>query len=293
MAVSSFRELGRTMEGAIGQNTVAIRRFAVILDDNQIATPTANLDIINAVGGGTWGTAHPEFTFLRLRKAKLAEVFSDNPYHCEVTLEYGVLKPNEYAAPLSRAAEWTFEQVTGERVPALYYYDGSGNGTTYPLTNSAYDYFEGLTIEESLTQATIKRNFSARPDAIIGSFGFINSDAWCGASAGFCKHSGSKIEQVSEEWNNTTVTYWRAESNVLFRPSSWNLLLPDVGFNFLSGGQKMRCMVYDDQNDEWVPSPNPVGLNGSGSQTGGQPAILQRRVNPETSFVSLFGNPPT
>jgi hypothetical protein len=291
MAVTSYKELARTMEGAIGQNTVAIRRFAVILDDNQLTSPTTNTAIYTAVGVNYWGTAHPEFSFLKLRKVKLTENLGDNPYFCEVTAEYGVLKPNESLAPLSRSAEWSFEQVAGERVPALYYYDGGGNSTTYPLLNSAYDYFEGLTVEESLTQATIKQNFASRPDGIIGSFGFLNSDGWCSASAHTCKHVGSKIELVAEEWNNSTVSYWRAESNVLFRASSWNLLIPDVGFNQLVGGQKRRCMVYDFENDEWVPSPNPVGLSG-GVQTNGRPDILTRRVLPATSFSGLFGSPP-
>ena len=75
MSVSSFRELARTLEGEVGGTTVARRRFVVILDDNATVTPTANLAVINAVGGGTWGVAHPEFSFLRLRKATMSETF--------------------------------------------------------------------------------------------------------------------------------------------------------------------------------------------------------------------------
>jgi hypothetical protein len=289
MAVSSFRELGRTLEGEVGGTTIAKRRFVVILDDNATTTPTANLDVINAVGGGTWGVAHPEFSFLGLRKATMNENFGDNPYHVEVTLEYGVIASSLSLAPTSRPAEWVFEAVAGDQIPALFFFDGS---TKRPLTNSAYDFFEGLTVPESLTRVTIKQNFSSRPAGIINSFGFLNSDVFSGAAANHCKHEGSKVEKIEELWGNVRYNYWRAESQVLFRPTGWNLQLPDVGFNFIAGGQKRRAMVFDFENSEWVPSPNPVGLNGSGALSGGYPEILDRRVLPQASFSGLFGSPP-
>jgi hypothetical protein len=52
-------------------------------------------------------------------------------------------------------------------------------------------------------------------------------------------------------------------------------------------------MVFDEKNAEWVASASPIGLNGSGNQTFGQPAILYRRVNPAMDFTSLLGLPPT
>jgi hypothetical protein len=290
MAVSSFRELGRTLEGEVGGVTVARRRFVVILDDNATVTPTANMEVVNAVGGGTWGVAHPEFSFLRLRKATMNENFGDNPYHVEVTLEYSVIPSSLILAPLSRPAEWVFESVSGDQLPALFFFDGT---TKRPLTNSAFDFFEGLTVPESLTRATITRNYGGRPDGIINSFGYLNSDTFSGAAAHHCKHEGSKVEKVEELWGNVRYNYWRAESQILFRPSGWNLQLPDVGFNYISGGQKRRAMVFDFENGEWIPSAGPLGLDGSGGLTGGYPAILNRRVLPQVSFVGLFGNAPS
>jgi len=289
MPVSSFRELGRTLEGAIGENTIARRRFVVILDDNATVTPTANLDVVNAVGGGLWGTPHPEFGFLGLRKVLMNENFEGNPYHVEVVLEYAVMTINLNRAPLARGAEWVYESVAGEQLPALFWWDGT---TRRPLTNSAYDFFEGLTVPESMTRVTIKQNFAGRPAGIINSFGWLNSDLFSGAAINHCKHEGSKVEKVEELWGNAIYSYWRAESQVLFRPSGWNLQLPDVGFNFIGEGQKRRCMVFDFENGEWIPSPTPVGLDGNGGQTGGWPQILERRVLPQTSFTALFGNPP-
>lgn len=290
MPVSSFRELGRTLEGEVGGTTVAKRRFVVILDDNALVTPTANLAVVAAVGGSAnYGTPHPEFSFLGLRKVAMVENFGDNPYHVEVTLEYGVIASSLLLGPLARPAEWVYEAVPGDQIPALFFYEGT---TRRPLTNSAYDYFEGLTVPESLTRVTIKQNTASRPAGIINSFGFLNSDSFSGAAVHHCKHEGSKVEKVEELWGNVRFNYWRAESQVLFRPTGWNLQLPDVGFNFISGGQKRRAMVFDFENAEWIPSASPLGLNGSGALTGGYPTILDRRVLPETSFSGLFGSPP-
>jgi hypothetical protein len=79
----------------------------------------------------------------------------------------------------------------------------------------------------------------------------------------------------------------------MYRQTGWVLQLPDVGWNYLSGGQKRRAMVFDFENGEWVASANPVGLDGSGNQTSGQPAVLQRRVNQVANFTTLFGTPPS
>jgi hypothetical protein len=88
------------------------------------------------------------------------------------------------------------------------------------------------------------------------------------------------------------VSYWQATAELHYRQSGHNLQLPDIGWNFLGGGQKRRAMVFDFENSEWIASPNPVGLDGSGGLTLGVPAILNRRVNPEANFSSIFGTPP-
>jgi hypothetical protein len=96
-----------------------------------------------------------------------------------------------------------------------------------------------------------------------------------------------------EAHNNNVYTYWATTCELLYRESKWNLQLPDVGWNFIGGGQKRRAMVFDFENGEWVASANPVALNGSGGQSSGFPAILERRVNSEANFGDLFGTPPT
>jgi hypothetical protein len=199
---------------------------------------------------------------------------------------------NELLAPVDRAAVWNFEASAGD-YPALFYYSGGGNGTTYPLTNSAYDYFPGLMTQESLVRATVQKNYAALPSSWFAVNNFVNSDTYLGCGPGTLRVAGITANRVTEVYGASEVSYWSATATIVFRQSGHQLQLPDIGWNFLDGGQKRRAMVFDFQNSEWVASPNPVGLNGSGAQTGGQPAILQRRVNPEAAFLAVFGTEPT
>ena len=292
MGIVSTTELARTAEAEIGKFTTLKRRWVCVLDDNTLeGNPVSEGDILAATGTGSWGAAHPWVSAFKLRKVRLTEGFEGNPYHVEVVGEYSIIKPDEYLHPTSRAAEWSAEASQGE-YPALFYYDGSGNGTKYPLTNSAYDYFPGLTTVESIVRATVKKNFAAWPTAWFGANNYVNSAPYFGCPMHTLRVNGVTASLVYEDFNNAVVSYYAATATLLYRESGHNLQLPDVGWNFIGGGQKRRAMVFDFQNGEWVASPNPVGLDGSGNQTLGAPAILTRRVCPETDFSSIFGATP-
>ena len=296
MAYESSVELARTLEGNLGQATVAVRRWAVVLSNNTLAnSPTTAGEVITALGLDNWGTAHPELTFLGLRKVVVNERFQDSPYHMEVVAEYGLVTANDLLAPVDRGVEWSFETQPGQ-VPAFYYYDGA---TRRPLVNSANDYFEGLTVEEQLVRVTIKKNYAAPPYAQIRATNSINSDGYLGANSHTFKVAGVNTTYTTELYNNVKSSFWATTCELLYRQSGWNLQLPDVGWNFIDAGsgQKRRAMVFDFENSEWVASPNPVALNGSGGQSSGFPAILNSpdglRVNTEVNFLGLFGTPPT
>jgi hypothetical protein len=205
-----------------------------------------------------------------------------------VVAEYGLITVNELAAPLFRTAEWTFAAEPSQ-VPAFYYWDGT---TRRPLVNSANDYFEGLTTEEQIVRATIKKNYANFPASQMQATNKINSGNYFGCPAHSWKVAGVNATYTIESHNNNVYTYWSTTSEILYRESKWNLQLPDVGWNFIGGGQKRRAMVFDFQNGEWVASANPVALDGSGGQSSGFPAILERRVNAEANFGNLFGTPP-
>ena len=288
--IASTRELARTFENEVRVGGVAKRRWVCMLSDNALTAggPPDITTILNATCGGTWGVAHPIHTALGLRKLAVNERFEDNPYALEVVGEYGLIKADDVVTPTSRASVWSFESKPGE-VPALFYYDGS---TQRPLTNSAFDYFPGLTTEETLVQIKVSKNFSSVPSSWLSVQNYVNNATFLGCPQDTVKVAGVDVQYAAEEFNNTLIQFYAATATLAYRQSSHNLLLPDVGFNFIDGTQKRRAMVFDFQNAEWVASPNPVGLDGSGGLTLGAPAILTRRVNPRADFTATFGAPP-
>jgi hypothetical protein len=290
MPIQSWRELARTTEGEVRGTTTATRAFVLTLADNTLENnPPTEAEIISTLSLDNWGSLHPSLSFLGLRKLSITERHSDSPYHVQVVAEYGLLMPNDLESPTDRDAEWTFAAEPAQ-VPAFYYWDGT---TRRPLVNSANDYFEGLTTEEQIVRATIKKNYTNFPAAQMQATNKINSGDYFGCPAHSWKVAGVNATYTVESYNNVTYYYWAATCELVYRESKWNLQLPDVGWNFIGGGQKRRAMVFDFQNGEWVASANPVALDGSGGQSSGFPAILERRVNAEANFSTLFGTPPT
>lgn len=291
-SVVSFKELSRKGVFEVRRPRILTREFVAVLSDDALTSaPITDTQIATALGVNI-GSAHPEYNGYRVRKATLTEGYEGSPYHVHLVAEYGLILASELTAPTSRPAVWEFVTQAGE-VPALYYYEGSGNGTTRPLTNSAFDYFPGLVAQEALITAKVTYNFSTLPTSWIASQNFVNDSGYLGCPAHTIKVIGVTVQQEQEEFGGGPVAYWKATAELGYRQSSHNLLLPDVGWNFIGGGQKRRAMVFDFNNAEWVPSPNPVGLDGNGGLTNGAPVVLNRRVNPVADFQSLFGSPPT
>lgn len=293
MGVVSVKELARKGVFEINQPRQLTREWVVVLSDDTLNNnPLTETDIASTV---ELGDVHPTYANNRVRKVTLTEGFEGSPYHVHVVAEYGVVLANELRHPVtSREPAWEFDTAPGQ-VPALFYYPPGGNsiGDRLPLTNSAYDYFEGLVAEESMVAARVTKNFANLPTSWIAAQNFVNSDSYLGCDPHTIKVAKVSVKQTSEDFGGTVVFYWQATAELQYRESGHNLQLPDVGFNYFDGGQKRRAMVFDFENGEWVATPNPVGLNGNGEQTLGAPEILNRRINRETSFTTLFGTPPT
>jgi len=298
-SIVSARELARTFENEVRVGGVARRRWVCMLSDDTLTAggPPAATAIASACGLSSyvWGDAHPVHGLLRARKISINERFEDNPYAIEVIVEYGLLKNDDIVTPTARAAVWSFESKPGQ-VPAFYYYDGN---TQRPLTNSAYDYFPGLTADESLVQLKVTQNFSSVPYGWLSIQNCVNNATYLGCPIDTVKVVGVDVQYQIEEFNNTGVQFYAATATLAYRQSSHNLLVPDVGFNYLEGSEKRRAMVFDFKNSEWVPSPNPVGLDNTGGLTLGAPAIRSApagttglRVNPRVDFAYYFGTPP-
>lgn len=290
-SVVSVKELFRKGIFEINKPRILTREWACVLSDDVLFSPITDTQLAAALGTNI-GTVHPEYSGYYCRKLTVTEGHGDSPYHVHVLGEYGVVLANELVSPTSRVNVWEFESSAGQ-VPALYYYSGDGNGSRQPLTNSAGDYFPGLVAEEGLVVASVTKNFSSLPTSWIGAQNFVNDDVYLGCPAHSWKVGQVKVSQSQEDFAGTLVKFWQATAQLQYRQSGHNLQLPDIGYNSINNGVKQRCMVFDFQNAEWVPSPNPLGLDGNGGQVNGSPAILNRRISPVADFDSLFGAPPT
>lgn len=293
MGIEKVTELPRVFENELAGRPRAVRSWAITLSSDTLQNnPTTHLAVLTHadIALSNYGTAHPEFSWLGARKVTITERHDDSPYHILLVAEYGVVSANELLSPLSRSPEWSFESQPAQ-VAALTYWDGA---TRRPLTNAAGDYFEGLMADEQMVRARIKKNLAnfAAVTPLIAATNKINSDQYLGCAVNTWKCAGVNTEFTTEVYNNTTHSYWATTIELQFRQSGWNLYLPNVGWNYIDAGQKRRSMVFDFENGEWVASANPVGLTLQGGlNLTGTPVILERRINEEASFVSLFGSP--
>lgn len=291
MAVLDYYELARSGEFRFGEAPGLERRFVCVVD-NPGATTFAQCAIAIGVDIGNF---HPEFTRVPCTSAEVIEGYEGSRYHVEVVYRYEINEELvENVDPLLRADKWRFE-TGGVTVPALYYFDGAGNdnGSLRPLTNSAFDYFEGLSVDEAQSQAVITGNRPTFPSAIaVALTNTINAGPYLGGAAHTWKCAGIAATRESKLVGALVVNYWAFTTTLIYRQTGWNLLLPDMGFNALVGGQKRRVMTFDFENSEWVASPVPMGLNGAGAQTFGAPAILTRRIYRQVDFNTYFGQPP-
>lgn len=289
MAVLSYREvLPRTFQHRFGESPTAERKFVVSVDE-----PTNHRLIYQSVGI-LHTDSHPEWPFLRMLEGSVSET---DRHHVEITYRYEVpqqqnLDPN----PLARPDVWSFS-TGGAQVPCLTYYDGSGNNSLKPLQNSAKEYIEGLTTLEAEVRATIAGNRATFPSALAAAVtNGINDGAYLWGAKHTWQCSGISAQQATEVVNDVELRYWQITVELAYRRSGWNLLLPDVGWNYLEGGQLQRAWVLAE--GERVASGSPRALNADGSlkAAGQAPDIigggLGRRIFPEINFTQYFGTPP-
>jgi hypothetical protein len=289
MAIQSYREvIPRTFSHRFGESPTAERKFIVTVSE-----PVATQAVINHINI-VHGSAHPEYAYLLCTEGSFAEL---DRYHVEATYSYEVpaagtedSNPN----PLARADVWSFS-TGGSAVPALAHYSGGGNGNLQPLINSAYDFFESAMTEEAELRATISGNRQLFPVGLAAQVtNCVNADAFLGAAAYQWKCQGISGQQQVEVVNGAELKYWAVSVELAYRQSGWRLMLPDVGWNYLEGGQKKRAYVRDPDTGDKLASANPVALNANGSlkSPGTAPDILYRRVHKEVAFQPLFGTPP-
>jgi hypothetical protein len=289
MSVHSWRELPRTATHLIGDSPEFERRFVATLND-----PNTPAGVIVQTIGADHGTSFPDVLAAKCYDLELNEAYEGNRYWVELVARYRIPEASQLdigLLPWLRPDVWKF-QTQGVAVPALYYYDGS---TQKPLTNSAGDYIEGLLVDEAQQKVTIQANRQNFPSALAAAVtNCVNESAYLGFAQDCVKVQGISGERVVEQVGGQEVRYWKITSELLCRQTGWNLLIPDVGFNYIDGSTKKRADVEGPDGD-MIASSNPIALNGSGGkQTGATlPAILTRRVYKRIGMATYFGTPPT
>ena len=289
MAVISYREvIPRTFTHKFGESPTAERKFVVTVD-----SPTPTQDVISAIGV-LHTSPHPEFPYLKMLEASVSET---DRHHVEVSYKYefpkqGDLDPN----PLMRPDVWSFS-VGGVSIPTFMYY--GDDDRQEPLTNSAGDFLEGASTDESEVRATVSGNRASFPLAIAAYVtNTLNDDTYLGCPKYTWKCAGISGSQASEVVNGAELYYYQISVELVYRTSGWPLILPDVGYNYIDplaegsgSGPRTRCWVEHD--GERVPSANPVALNSEGDMltAGLPPRLLVRRVHRAVPFSTYFGEP--
>jgi hypothetical protein len=289
MSVVSYREiLPRTYSHKLGEAPRGTSKWAIT-----VSQPIGHQTAIDTVGI-YHGTVHPEYAYLVCTDASVTET---DRHHVETSYTWEVPEAGQELGfqpnPIARADVWSFS-TGGAQVPALTYYNGTGNGDRRPLVNAANDYFEGLTRLEAEVRLTISGNRATFPSAVAASVtNAVNDGAFLFGAAHqwFC--GGITGAQASEVVNGQVVNYWQVGVELVYRQSGHDLLLPHVGWHYLLSNVKYPVLVKDsDGTDVRASTPQPLNTNGTQKSAGSAPDILTRRIYPEINFTTYFGVPP-
>jgi len=273
-----------------GEAPVFTRSWIVEVDD-----PTTPQTLISQAPGVVFLDSHPEAGYSRAIDVRV-ENYSGSRWHYLVTWQYEVPKvQNTTQNPLSRPDVWKFT-TGGMSIPALWYYNSSNQRKT--LVNTAGDFFEGAMTDLSTLSAHISGNRSTFNYAVATAVtNTLNDAAYIGGAQYCWKCDGISGEPAVEVVNEQEIRYWKVEVSLTYRPDGWPMLLPNVGWNYVSGGQKKRVYVYDPDTGDKIASANPQPLNSDGSLAtsyvgeSNPPDILTRRVHAAVNFGSYFGYP--
>ncbi len=289
MAVTSYREvIPRTYEHKIGGSPTATRVFMATVDG-----PTGSSGVIGSIGIGH-GSPHPDHGNLTCDGISAEET---DRHHVTVTYSYAVADPTEddpSQPPWMQPDTWNFS-TTNSSVACTEYYPFDGVNVADSLANTAGDAIFGISRPEAELKISISGARYRLNLARIKRYGnTINDRPW----AGFPKHTvqcvGVSASPQRIEWDGQVVDYWQITVDLVYRSSSHDLFLPNVGFHVIAGGKKQRAWTYIEQDGERVkvPAPHPVALNMQGGFLCGPDQDGARGPNggtPDDDDTSYFG----
>lgn len=269
MAVLGSREiLPRTYEHKLGGNPTAGRVFVATVDE-----PTPTAEVLDAIGI-THGSGHPEFSGLTCDGYSVDET---DRHHVTITYNYSVNEtddedPENRNPPWLQPDKWQFS-TTNSSVACTFYFHGVGNNNKRSLTNTAGDKIFGISKAEGELRITISGSrLTVDLSQLKRLVNTINDGVW----AGFPRHTvqcvGIAASPDKLEWEGLVVNFWQINTELIYRSSSHNLQLPNVGWNVIVNGKKERAWTYITVNGqrEKVPAPHQVALNDAGGFLCGQ-----------------------
>lgn len=265
MAVLGFREiLPRSYEHKLGDSPTAGRVFVATVDE-----PTNTSAVVGAIGI-SHGDSHPDHTTLQCDSISAEET---DRHHVTVRYGYGVPDPeskdqNPEQPPWIQPDRWAFGTTNSQVACTQYYPRGLGDGNqAVPLVNTAGDGIFGQTRAEAELKITISGSRLRLDLSKIKRYvNTINKTEWCG----FPKHTvqcvGVSASPARIEFQGAVLDYWDISVELLYRSTTHNLPLPNVGWNVIVDGKKQRAWTYviDEGVREKVPTPHPVSLNSNG-----------------------------
>lgn len=289
MAIISAREvLPRTSSHKFGEPPTAERKFVVTVD------APAPVQLATNYVGIFHGSPHPELSYLSCNNISVTE---PDRFHVELTYQYELIKNDSDPNPLARPDVWSFS-IGGAKVPALYYYHGSGNDDIRPLVNAAGDFIDGLEAVEAEVKATINGNRATFPLAIATQVtNAINATPYLGGDRYTWQCAGIGGQQTTEVVNDAEINYWQISVELVYRASQWLSLIPHVGWHHIEGGKKYKVWAWsasDPPEKEAASTPQPLTESGALKYPGGEgvPDQLLRRQFRAVEFSGFFGTPP-
>lgn len=288
MAVVSLREvLPRTSEHKFGSTPSSVMKFVCTLDG-----PTTHTEMHTAIGY-TFGSTHPEWPFMVCLAVNVNE---PDYFHSEVEFTFGIPETKNQEVeenPLARLDVWSFSSGMSV-VPVTYHYDGTGNATFKPASNTAGDPLHGVSTQIGEMKATIKGNRQTFDMAIATQVtGSVNNAAYLGAPPYHWQCQGISANKVAEVVGGATLRYYEVSVALVFRQRGWQARPLNTGLQVLDSSGKKTPATVTLENGKKARASSPVALTATGGQKsdGLPPDALEWRVHPAYDFNTLFGVP--
>jgi hypothetical protein len=290
VAVTSYREvIPRTYEHKIGGSPTATRVFVATVD-----APTGSSEVIGSIGI-QHGSPHPDHGNLTCDGFSADET---DRHHVTVTYTYSVPDPEDpedpEQPPWLQPDSWAFS-TTNASVACTEHYPFVGNNVSAILANTAGDAIFGISRAEAELKISISGSRLVFNLAAVKQYvNCINRTPWAGFPPHTVQCVGVSASPARLEWQDQVIDYWQITIELVYRSSSHDLFLPNVGFHVIAGGKKQRAWTYVEQDGERVkvPAPHPVALNMQGGFLCGPDQDGARGPNggtPDDDQTSYFG----